>query len=137
MGDPQYRFIRARLGDGPIDERKPARGLEDQGFHGIDGLQSVGSVTFADTVQFARFLRDDPGLQFDYLSNATGVDWPEAITREKRVAMEIIDGQERQIERVIEHHRPGYLEVVYHVYSISLGQGPLIFRQRTGVSVVD
>src|SRR5882672_1676882 len=38
-----------------------------------------------------RFLRDEPGLRFDYLSNLTAVHWPE---------------------------RPKPFEVVYHLYSI-------------------
>lgn len=51
----------------------------------------------------ARFLRDDPALQLDYCSNVTGVDWPKL----------------------------GYLEVVYHLYSMALRHGPAILRLRT------
>jgi NADH-quinone oxidoreductase subunit C len=42
-----------------------------------------------------RFLRDDPGLRFDYLSNLTALHWPE---------------------------RPKPFEVVYHLFSISTRQ---------------
>ena len=42
-----------------------------------------------------RFLRDDPGLRFDYLSNLTAVHWPE---------------------------RPKPFEVVYHLFSITTRQ---------------
>jgi len=42
-----------------------------------------------------RFLRDEPGLRFDYLSNLTAVHWPE---------------------------RPKPFEVVYHLYSIGTSQ---------------
>jgi NADH-quinone oxidoreductase subunit C len=42
-----------------------------------------------------RFLRDDPGLRFDYLSNLTAVHWPE---------------------------RPKPFEVVYHLFSIAQRQ---------------
>ena len=51
----------------------------------------------------AKFLRDDAELRFDYASNATGVDWEKA----------------------------GYLETVYHLYSMALGHGPLVIRLRT------
>ena len=50
-------------------------------------------------VAVATFLRDE--LLFDYLSNATGVDWP------------------------------GCLEAVYHLYSVEQKQGPLVIRMRT------
>ncbi len=51
----------------------------------------------------AFFLRDDPALRLDYCSNVTGLDWPKA----------------------------GHLEVVYHLYSMALKQGPVILRVRT------
>ncbi len=51
----------------------------------------------------ARFLRDDPALCLDYCSNVTGIDWPKL----------------------------GYLEVVYHLYSMALKHGPVIVRLRT------
>jgi NADH-quinone oxidoreductase subunit C len=54
--------------------------------------------------EIASFLRDDSELRFDYASNVTGVDWLKL----------------------------GYLEAVYHLYSMALGHGPLIIRMRTG-----
>jgi NADH-quinone oxidoreductase subunit C len=83
-------------------------------------------------VAVARFLRDDSSLQFDYASNVTGLDWPDSVSKEKVVSMEIIDGVQREIERVVETQRPGFLEVVYHLYSMALKHGPLILRIRTG-----
>jgi len=53
----------------------------------------------------AQFLRDDPEFKFDYASNVTGIDWL--------------------------GKTPGYLEAVYHLYSVALRQGPLILRLRT------
>jgi NADH-quinone oxidoreductase subunit C len=53
--------------------------------------------------EIAIFLRDAPGLKLDLCSNATGVDWPQH----------------------------GYLEVVYHLYSVELKHGPVVIRQRT------
>jgi NADH-quinone oxidoreductase subunit C len=79
----------------------------------------------------ARFLRDDPDLQFDYLSNVTGVDWLDQTTREKVRVRRLVDGVEMELEDTVEKQRPGYLEVVYHLYSIALKHGPLVLRLRT------
>jgi NADH-quinone oxidoreductase subunit C len=35
------------------------------------------------------------------------------------------------MEEIVEHKRPGYLEVIYHLYSTELKHGPLILRLRT------
>ena len=78
-----------------------------------------------------RFLRDDPRLCLDYLSNVTGVDWPELNYKEKVRVRKLIDGVEKEVEETVERRRPGYLEAVYHLYSISLKQGPLVLRVRT------
>lgn len=80
----------------------------------------------------AQFLRDDSALRFDYCSNVTGVDWPEAVLKEKVKVMKVIDGVEKEMEETVEKTRPGCLEVVYHLYSMSLKHGPLILRLRTG-----
>lgn len=85
----------------------------------------------AKAVAIAQFLRDSPGLRFDYLSNVTGIDWPELRTKEVTKAKEVVDGVERLVERTVEKVRPGFLEVVYHLYSMELKHGPLILRLRT------
>ncbi len=51
----------------------------------------------------ARWLAGAPEPGFDYLSNLTGVDWPEE----------------------------NCLEVVYHLYSMARRRGPLVLRVRT------
>ena len=79
----------------------------------------------------ARFLREDPRFRLDYASNVTGVDWPETVVKEKRKVKQTIDGVEREIEETIEHTRPGFLEVVYHLYSMERKHGPVILRLRT------
>jgi NADH-quinone oxidoreductase subunit C len=61
----------------------------------------------------------------------TGVDWPETVTSEKVRSKRMIDGQEREIEETVEHRRPGYLEAVYHLFSMELRQGPVVLRVRT------
>jgi NADH-quinone oxidoreductase subunit C len=79
----------------------------------------------------ATFLRQDPQLRFDYASNVTGVDWPETVTKETKKSRQVIDGVEREIEETFEHRRPGFLEAVYHLFSMELKHGPLIIRLRT------
>jgi NADH-quinone oxidoreductase subunit C len=80
----------------------------------------------------ANFLKIDPELQFDYASSVTGVDWPDAVIKTKTKVKKVVDGVEKEVEETTETKRPGYLEVVYHLYSMRLKQGPLIIRQRTG-----
>jgi NADH-quinone oxidoreductase subunit C len=79
----------------------------------------------------AKFLRDDPQFQFDYASNVTGIDWPELITKEKLKIKKMVDGVEKEVEEVSEKKRPGFLEAVYHLYSMALKHGPVILRLRT------
>ena len=78
-----------------------------------------------------RFLRDDPALQFDYVSNVTGVDWLDWTQREKVRVLRVVEGVERELLDEVEIKRPGRIEVVYHLYSMALKQGPLILRLRT------
>ncbi len=85
----------------------------------------------------ARFLRDEPGLQFDYCSNVTGVDWLDATLKEKVRVKRVVDGAEQEFEETVERRRPGYLEAAYHLYSMALRHGPLILRQRTANRVED
>ena len=79
----------------------------------------------------AQFLRDDPALAFDYASNATGVDWPEKIIKEKIKVKQLVDGAEKEVEEVREKKTPAYLEAVYHLYSMACKHGPLVIRLRT------
>jgi NADH-quinone oxidoreductase subunit C len=82
-------------------------------------------------VAIARFLRDDPQLCLDYLSNTTGVDWLETVIKEKTKVKKLVDGVEKEVEETVERKRPGYLEAVYHLYSVALKHGPIIIRLRT------
>ncbi len=79
----------------------------------------------------ARWLRDEPGLQFDFCSNVTGVDWLDTTFKEPVRVKRVVDGTEKEFEETVERRRPGYLEAVYHLYSVARKQGPLILRQRT------
>jgi len=88
-------------------------------------------VDNAHAVAVAKFLRDDPTLRFDYASNVTGVDWLDAELSEKIKVKKVVDGVEKEVEEVKKTPRPGYLEAVYHLYSMELKHGPLIIRLRT------
>ena len=79
----------------------------------------------------ARFLRDDPELHLDYCSNVTGVDWLDTETSEKVKVKQLVDCVEQEVEEVRKTHHPGYLEAVYHLYSVEKKHGPLVVRLRT------
>jgi NADH-quinone oxidoreductase subunit C len=93
----------------------------------------------ASAVAVATFLRDDPDLAFDFLSNVTGVDWPDKEIAEKvkvtREVTKIVDGVEKTVEETLEETQkrvePGCLEAVYHLYSVAKKHGPLVLRMRT------
>ncbi|MGA2788614.1 MAG: NADH-quinone oxidoreductase subunit C [Verrucomicrobiota bacterium] len=88
-------------------------------------------VDTAHILAVAKFLRDDPQLRLDFCSNVTGVDWPETELTEKIKVKRVVDGVEKEIEEVKKTVRPGFLEVVYHLYSMELKHGPVVLRQRT------
>jgi NADH-quinone oxidoreductase subunit C len=79
----------------------------------------------------AGFLRDDLELRLDYASNVTGVDWLDLVVKEKVRVKRLVDGVEREFEDTVEKKRPGYLEAVYHLYSMTLKDGPVVIRMRT------
>jgi len=79
----------------------------------------------------AKFLRDDAELRLDYCSNATGVDWPDAELTEKIKVKKVVDGVEKEVEEVKKTLRPGFLEAVYHLYSMEKKHGPVVLRMRT------
>jgi NADH-quinone oxidoreductase subunit C len=79
----------------------------------------------------AHFLRDDPELRLDFCSNVTGVDWLDRVVKKTVKAKKTIDGQEKEIAETTEEKIPGYLEAVYHLYSMAHKHGPVIIRMRT------
>ena len=90
-------------------------------------------------VAVATFLRDDAELAFDFLSNVTGIDWPDKEIVEKvkatRQVTRTVDGVEKSVEETVDETRkrvePGCLEVVYHLYSVAKKHGPLVIRMKT------
>jgi NADH-quinone oxidoreductase subunit C len=90
-------------------------------------------------VAVATFLRDDAELSLDFLSNATGVDWPDKEVAQKvkvtRTNTKTVEGVEQQVEETVEETQrrvvPGCLEAVYHLFSVAKGHGPVVIRMKT------
>ena len=78
----------------------------------------------------ASCLRDAAGLS-NYCSNVTGVDWPAKEISEKVKVKKIVGGMETEVEEVRKTAIPGYLEAVYHLFSMEEKLGPLPLRMRT------
>lgn len=72
--------------------------------------------------EVCRFLRDTPDLAYDFLSNVTGVDWPDGAKAD--VVAVPAEGEGSAAAG-------GFLEVLYHLYSTSRRGGPLVLRART------
>lgn len=113
-----------------IREHLPHAQVEIENNPGPSGQHSL-VLGHATAIEVVRFLRDDPKLRLDFLSNATGVDWLETVTKEKKKVREVVDGEERDVEKVTEKHTPAYMEAVYHLYSVALKHGPVVIRLRT------
>jgi NADH-quinone oxidoreductase subunit C len=79
----------------------------------------------------AHFLRDDPALRLDFCSNVTGVDWLDRIVKKTIRVKTVVDGVEKEVDQTSEEKIPGYLEAVYHLYSMAHKHGPVIIRMRT------
>jgi NADH-quinone oxidoreductase subunit C len=121
-----------------IEAAVPGAGVE---FVPNPGPAAEHSLRLApeNAVAVATFLRDNSDLAFDFLSNVTGVDWPDKEIAEKvkvtRQVMKTVDGIEQQVEETVEETRkrvePGCLEAVYHLYSVAKKHGPLVIRMKT------
>ena len=79
----------------------------------------------------ARFLRDDPALRLDFCSNVSGVDWLDRAVKKTVKVKKVVDGVEKDVDQTTEEKIPGYLEAVYHLYSMTHKHGPVIIRMRT------
>jgi len=89
----------------------------------------------AHALAVASFLREDAELALDYCSNATGVDWPGKEITEKVKVTKVVDGVETVVEESVKRVEAGYLEAVYHLYSMKHAHreiaGPVVLRMRT------
>jgi NADH-quinone oxidoreductase subunit C len=79
----------------------------------------------------ARFLRDHAELRLDFCSNMTAVDWPDTEVTEKVKVTKLVDDVEKEIEETRKIRVPGYLEAVYHLFSMEKKHGPVVLRLRT------
>jgi len=99
--------------------------------NGSPSQQSSLRIDNTHAVAIARFLRDDPELRLDFCSNVTGVDWLDRTVKRTVKVKQVVDGIEKEVDQTIEEVIPGYLEAVYHLYSIARKHGPVIIRMRT------
>lgn len=96
-------------------------------------------IAHSHALAVAQFLRDDAELALDFLSNVAGVDWLDKEISEKvkvkRTVTKTVDGVDQQVEETVDetHKRvePGYLEAVYHLFSVAKKHGPVVIRMRT------
>jgi NADH-quinone oxidoreductase subunit C len=121
-----------------IEAAVPGAGVEIVPNPSVSGQHSL-RIKPIDVFRVAKFLRDDAELALDFLSNATGVDWPDKEITEKvkvtRTVTKTVDGAEQQVEETVEETKkrvePGCLEAVYHLFSMAKGHGPVVIRMRT------
>ena len=121
-----------------IEAAVPGAGVEIVTNPGPSGQHSL-LLKPESAVAVATFLRDDAELALDFLSNVTGVDWLDKEISEKvkvtRTVTKAVEGVEQTAEETVEETRkrvvPGYLEVVYHLFSMAKKHGPVAFRLRT------
>jgi len=121
-----------------IEAAVPGAGVEVVLNSSVSGQHSLRLLP-SHAVQVAKFLRDNAELKLDFLSNATGVDWPDKEISEKvevtRTVTRTVDGVEQPVEETVEETRkrvePGFLEAVYHLYSVEKKHGPVVIRMRT------
>src|SRR5271154_6560169 len=99
--------------------------------NGSPSAQHSLRVDSEHAVNVARFLRDDPELRLDFCSNMTAVDWLDTEVTEKIKVKKLVVGVEQEIEETRKTKVPGYLEAVYHLFSMEKKHGPVILRLRT------
>jgi NADH-quinone oxidoreductase subunit C len=83
-------------------------------------------------VDAARFLSNHAELRLDFCSNMTAVDWLDTELTEKVKVKNVVDGVETETEETRKTKVLGYLEAVYHLFSMEKKHGPVILRLRTG-----
>ena len=88
-------------------------------------------VNTAHAFAVASFLRDRSAMRLDYCSNVTGVDWPVKEVSTKVKVKKLVEGVEKEVDEVVKTTTGGYLEVVYHLFSMEKRVGPVVLRVRT------
>ena len=56
----------------------------------------------------------------------TAVDWPDREKTDKVKTKQMVDWVQKEIEQTIKTRIPGYLEVVYHLFSMTKHLGPVV-----------
>ncbi|MGH9616872.1 MAG: NADH-quinone oxidoreductase subunit C [Acidobacteriaceae bacterium] len=113
-----------------IDAKIPGAVLEFIANPSPSGQHSL-LIDPAHAIAVAIFLRDAEPFRLDYCSNVTGIDWPAKEIPEKVKVKKIVEGVEQEVEEITKTLTLGYLEVVYHVYSMEKKHGPFVLRMRT------
>jgi NADH-quinone oxidoreductase subunit C len=121
-----------------IEEALPGAGVEIIPNPSVSAQHSL-RLASSHAVAVATFLRDDKELSLDFLSNATGVDWPDKEVIEKvkvtRTVTRTVDGVDQPTVETVEEAQkrvvPGCLEAVYHLFSVAKGEGPVVIRMKT------
>lgn len=99
--------------------------------NGSPGSPSSLLVDSDHAFAIAQFLKNDGQLRMDYASNVTGVDWPDKVVQQTVKVLKVVDGVEKEFDTKVETLQTGFLEAVYHLYSMALKHGPLVIRIRT------
>lgn len=99
--------------------------------NGSPSAQHSLLVDAAHGFEVARYLRDGAEVRMDYCSNVTGIDWPVKEVSAKVKTKKLVDGVEKEVDEVVKTRSGGYLEVVYHLYSVERREGPVVLRMRT------
>src|SRR5208337_3043580 len=88
-----------------IEAAVPGAGVEIVPNPSVSGQHSLRLAPGC-AVEVARFLRDDAELALDYLSNVTGIDWPDKEITEKvkvtRQVLKTVEGVEKTVEESVE-----------------------------------
>jgi len=91
-----------------IEAAVPGAGVEIVPNPSVSGQHSL-RLAPGHAPAVAKFLRDDAELRLDFLSNVTGVDWPDKEISEKvmvtRQVTKTVDGVEQQAEETVEETR--------------------------------
>jgi NADH-quinone oxidoreductase subunit C len=135
-GDPLMKTVEEIKA--AIEAAVPGAGVEIISNPSVSGQHSL-LIAHSHALQVAELLRDDAELALDYLSNVSGVDFLDKEISEKvkvtRTVTKTVDGVEQQVEETVDETRkrvePGYLESVYHLFSVAKKHGPVIIRMRT------
>jgi len=108
--------------------------------NGSPSAQHSLLLDHAHALAVALFLRDHPDLRLDFCSLVTGVDWLDTETTEKVKVKKMVAGPdgvetEQEVEETRKTKIPGYLEAVYHLFSMEKKHGPpampVVLRLRT------